>query len=351
MQDIADRVSLGCVSAKSRFAATCQSSVPTDPTLNRLLAALDVAPHAFSVCRIQSGWRMSFPVFKVITVHFVLRGSGHVQAGEAAPLPFAPSSILVVPALQAHWVGAADQAAATGAAADNCELIGDGLVEFTAGNGDDDTLLLCAAVSAPQQAVLGLFDLVRWPVVDDIDASGVPAAVFDAMRQEVTSAGLGTQAMCQALMKQALITLLRERWAGTEGSPVADALHHPRLARAIVSIIEQPGADHSGGSLAALAGMSRASFSDHFSRTFGQGPIDFVQKTRLRVAARLLRVTDLPVEAIARSVGYAGARPFSRAFEATYRTLPSSYRTLPSTAAMMPEPSPLLSNVSDRPDI
>lgn len=297
-----------------------------DQILNRLLTALDVAPHAFSVCRIQSGWRMSFPVFKVITVHFVLRGSGHIKAGGVAPLPFAPSSVLVVPALQPHWVGDADQSAATGAAADKCELIGDGLVQFTAGNGDDDTLLVCAAVSAPHQAAMGLFDLIRWPVVDDMAASGVPTPIFDVMRQEVTNAGLGTQAMCQALMKQALITLLRERWARAEGSPVADALHHPRLARAIVAIIEQPGANHTVSSLAGLAGMSRASFSDHFSRTFGQGPIDFVQKTRMRVAARLLRVTDLPIEAIAQSVGYAGSRPFSRAFEATHGALPSLYR-------------------------
>lgn len=310
--------------------------MPTDQTLNRLLTALDVAPHAFSVCRIQSGWRMSFPVFKVLTVHFVLRGSGHIQAGGAAPVSFASSSVLVVPALQPHWIGDSDRFASTGAAADKCELIGDGLVEFTAGNGTDDTLLLCAAVSAPDQAALGLFDLMRWPVADDLGASGVPAAIVDAMRHEVTNAGLGTQAMCQALMKQALIMLLRRHWSQADGSAVLDALHHPRLARAIAAIIEQPGADHTVASLAGLAGMSRASFSDHFSRTFDQGPIDFVQKTRLRVAARLLRVTDLPIEAIAQSVGYAGSRPFSRAFEATYAVLPSLYRMSPPSDPVMP---------------
>ena len=324
--------------------------MPIDPILDRLLAALDVAPHAFSVCRIQSGWRMSFPIFKVATVHFVLRGSGHVQAGDAAPLPFTPSGILVVPALQRHWVGDADRSAATGAAGDKCNLIGDGLVEFTAGDGSDDTLLLCASMAASEPAELGLFDLLRWPVVGDVGASGVPATIFDAMRQEVTHAGLGTQAMCQALMKQALITLLRRRWSLTDGSPIANALHHPRLARAIAAIIEQPGADHSVGSLAHLAGMSRASFSDHFSRAFGQGPIEFVQKTRLRVAARLLRVTDLPIKAIAQSVGYAGSRPFSRAFEATYGALPSSYRSSPLRAATRSDLPGAACEVSDRPD-
>ena len=298
-----------------------------DQSLDRLLTALDVAPHAFSVCRVQSGWRMTFPVFKVLTVHFVLQGTGHLGVGDAEPLPFAPASVLVVPALKAHWVGDAEPAARVGAAADKCELIGDGLVEFTAGDGSADTLLLCAAVSAPHDAALGLFDLLRRPVVDDLGARGIPAVIFEAMRSEVAHAGLGTQAMCQALMKQALVTLLRGHWLSVaDGSLLAAAVHHPRLARAVAAIIERPGGGHTVDSLALLAGMSRASFSDHFSRTFGQGPIEFVQKTRLRVAARLLDATDLPVLAIAQSIGYAGARSFARAFEAVYGSAPSRYR-------------------------
>ena len=321
-----------------------------DKSLDRLLTALDVAPHAFSVCRIQSGWRMTFPVFKVITVHFVLRGAGHVQVNNSLPLAFAPSSVLVIPALQPHWVGDAGPFAAVRPAAEKCNLIGDGLVEFTAGDGADDTLLLCAAVSAPHHAALGLFDLLRRPVVDPISASGIPSFIFDAMRQEIAEAGLGTQAMCQALMKQALVVLLRQHWSAAESdSLVAGVLHHPRLARAVVAIIEEPAANHTVDSLADLAGMSRASFSDHFSRTFGQGPIDFMQKTRLRVAARLLEVTDLPIKAIAASVGYAGSRPFSRAFEATYGTLPTRFRDLPARdPAVQTQESTL--GVSDRPE-
>ena len=305
--------------------------MPADgPSLDRLLTALDVTPHAFSVCRIQAGWRMTFPVFKVVTVHFVLHGTGHLRVSDAEPLPFVPSSVLVIPALQPHWVGDARPAAGVGPAAEKCDLIGDGLVEFAAGNGTGDTLLLCAAVSAPHDAALGLFDLLRRPVVDDLAASGIPAVIFEMMRSEVAHAGLGTQAMCQALMKQALITLLREHWLSiADGSLLTAAVNHPRLARTVTAIIEQPGAHHTVDSLASLAGMSRASFSDHFSRAFGLGPIEFVQKTRLQVAARLLDVTDLPIKAVAASVGYANSRSFSRAFEAAYGTLPTLYRNEP----------------------
>ena len=298
-----------------------------DQSLDRLLTALDVAPHAFSVCRIQVGWRMTFPVFKVITVHFVLQGTGHLRVGDAEPAPFAPASVLVVPALQPHWVGEVGAGAHVRPAAEKCDLIGDGLIEFTAGNGAADTLLLCAAVSAPHDAALGVFDLLRRPMVDDLTASGIPAVIFEMMRDEVAHAGLGTQAMCQALMKQALVTQLRGRWqAITSDSLLTAAVSQPRLARTVAAIVEQPGAHHTVDSLASMAGMSRASFSDHFSRTFGQGPIEFVQKTRLRVAARLLEVTDLPIKAVAASVGYANSRSFARAFEATYGARPTRYR-------------------------
>lgn len=294
-------------------------------TLDHLLTTIDVDPHAFSVCRIQTGWRMTFPAFNAVTVHFVLRGSGYLQVGTSPPVPFSSSSVLIIPTLEEHWVGEIGADASVRDAADRCALLGDGLVEFTAGSGADDTLMLCGALPSPYQGGLNFFDLLRAPIAGDMVAGGIPAEVFDAMASEIAHAGFGTEAMCQALMKQGLIALLRVRrerktqWAG-------GAMFHPRLAKAVAAVIGNPAAAHTVDSLASLSGMSRASFSDHFSKTFGQGPIDFVQKTRLRIAARLLRTTDLPIKVIAETAGYAGPRPFSRAFQAAYERGPADYR-------------------------
>jgi len=314
------------------------------PALDHVLNAIDIDPHVFSVCRIQAGWRMTFPVFQVATVHFVLRGSGHLRIGMLPATSFAAPSVLIVPAGEGHWVGETGDQAQVRDAADQCALLGDGLVEFTAGSGANDTLMLCGALPALYNGALDLPDLLQSSVAADVVANCIPGYVFDAMAHEIASAGLGTQAMCQALMKQGLIALLRRRWTGNDdGQFLASALHHPRLARAIAAIIENPAGGHTVESLASLAGMSRASFSDHFSRTFGQSPIDFVQKARLRIAARLLRVTDLPMKVIAQSVGYAGPRPFSRAFLAAYGHGPSGYRGMAKSEGLMlsAEPGPL----------
>ena len=311
-------------------------------TLDQLLTTIEVSPHAFSVCRIQTGWRMTFPAFKAMTVHFVLRGSGHFQVGASPPIPFSPSSVLIIPTQENHWVGEAGAQAQIQKAADQCALLGDGLVEFTAGSGASDTLMLCGALSTPYQGGLGFFDLLRKPLAADMVTGGIPAAVFTAMANEILEAGLGTQAMCQALMKQGLIALLRSRW-GRDTTLPTGAVLHPRLFRPVAAIIENPAGVHTVESLASLAGMSRASFSDHFTRAFGQGPIDFVQKARLRIAARLLRTTDLPIKVIAQSVGYAGPRPFSRAFQSVYERGPAGYRAFAAsdTLELSAYPGPL----------
>ncbi len=298
-------------------------------TLDRLLTALAVRLHAFSVCEIQQGWGLAFSSFEAITVHYVLKGSGALRVSNGPWLPFAAQSILVIPACQSHVVGDAGPTGRMVYADDHCSLLADGLVTFTAGDGSRDTLLLCGAISASYGGALGLFDLLREPMIDSFSEGGVVRPVFELMLAEVANPGLGTQAMTEALMKQCLIALLRQHLTRDDASsPVFSALHHPRLARAVLAVIENPAASHTVESLASLAGMSRASFAGHFSQAFQQGPIDFVQKVRLRIAARLLTTTDLPLKVIAQSTGYAGPTSFSRAFRGTYGTDPMTYRSL-----------------------
>ena len=187
-------------------------------------------------------------------------------------------------------------------------MLGDGLVTFTGGDGSRDILLLCGAIPATYGDALTLFDLLRQPLEEGASMGGVLHQTFDLMLAEVTNPGLGTQAMAELLMKQCLLALLRHRMReNTAAAPLHAALREPRLGRAVLAVIEDPAAPHTVESLADLAGMSRASFAAHFARALQQGPIEFVQSNRLRVGARLLATTDLPIKVIAQSSGYSGA--------------------------------------------
>ena len=296
--------------------------------LDRLLVTLAVRLRAFSVCRIQLGWRLGFGPFEAITIHYVLRGSGSLRVGDGPWHPFAPHSVIVIPAGQPHALGEAAAHLGEARAEDHCTLHGDGLVTFAAGDGSPDTLVVCGQISASYEGALGLFELFQAPMIEAFPSNGAVRASFEAMMAEVVAPSLGTQAMTELLMKQCLIVLLRQHLLGGDpASPVLRTLQEPKLARAVLAILEHPGSSYSVESLASLAGMSRTAFAERFSQTFGQGPMDFVQRVRLRIAARLLTATDLPVKVVANSVGYASRSAFSRVFEATYGSAPSDFRS------------------------
>ena len=296
--------------------------------LDRMLETFAVRLHAFSVCQIQQGWRLAFDPFEAVTIHYVLRGRGSLRVAQGAWLPFSPHSIIVVPARLSHAVGEPAEVLGEAHAGDHCGLHGDGLVTLSAGDGAADTLLVCGQISAIYSGALGLFELFQVPIIETFPSHDALHRSFALMLAEVANPSLGTQALTEALMKYCLVILLRQHLLGDDGtSPLLVALQEPRLARAVLAVLERPGASYSVESLAALAGMSRATFAERFSAVFEQAPMNFVQRVRLRIAARLLTTTDLPVKVVANSIGYESRSAFSRAFEAEYGAAPTDHRS------------------------
>ena len=84
--------------------------------------------------------------------------------------------------------------------------------------------------------------------------------------------------------------------------------------------------------------MSRTAFAERFSATFGEGPIAFLQRARLRLAAQLLTTSPMPVKVIAASVGYDSRSYFSHAFKAAYGVDPTAYRNRRAEADRSAEP-------------
>jgi AraC-like DNA-binding protein len=297
--------------------------------LECLLLTLAVRVHAFSVCEIQSGWRLSFDPEEGITVHYVLVGAGTLQLAGAVPVRFGSQHLIVVPPGVPHSVSeGGDHIVGEARAADNCSKLENGLVQLTAGGASRDMLIICGTVSANYAGALGLFDLLREPIVADLSSNATMRMTLEIMLAEMTSPSLGTRAMIEALMKQCLILLLRQHLTRAEKhSPFFLALQDSRLAAAITHVIEHPSAPHTVGSLAALANMSRSAFAERFSNVLGHTPMHFVQNVRLRLAAHLLKTTDLPINMIATKVGYASRSYFSKAFRVMYGTDPKMFRT------------------------
>ena len=308
--------------------------------LDDLLATLDVSLHAFALCDIQSGYRLTFGAMDAVVVHYVLAGRGSVHQQDAPPVEFGPHSMLVIAPRKAQSL-AAEPVSRTVEAEKSCRLIADGLVRFVARDGEGvdgvqgfeapgegGLLVVCGTITATLGGRFGLFDHLAEPVVADITAEPRMHAAFDQLLLELGTPGVGSRALSEALMKQCLVLLMRNLLArGGAETALFSALADPRLARAVSAVLARPGSAHTVQSLAAEAGMSRSAFAERFVAAYGESPFEFVQSARLDHAARLLRISDLPVKSIASAVGYASRSHFSRAFRNSFGADPTKYRS------------------------
>lgn len=305
-----------------------------DHVLDRLVTTLDVRLHAFAVCEIQSGARLNFDAMNVVVVHYVLSGEGVLTAKNASPVPFKAGALLIVPPNLSQSLTAGGIAERDVNAAENCSLLEDGLLLFDAAAGKPgDLRVICGTITASFGSSFGVFDLIRAPVVDSLTDAPAVRAAYELLIAERAHPDYGTRALTEALMKQCLILLIRRQLK--QGGALAQLFalsHDTRLAGVVHDILTRPAASHSLAELARVAGMSRSAFAKTFSETFGETPMDFVLRTRLHHAAELLRITDLPVKAIAAGTGFASRSHFSRAFKAAFGADPSAYRSERSAA-------------------
>ncbi|AXK33576.1 helix-turn-helix domain-containing protein [Streptomyces armeniacus] len=100
----------------------------------------------------------------------------------------------------------------------------------------------------------------------------------------------------------------------------------PRVRRAEALLLADPAAPHSVASLAERVALSPSRLAHLFSAQLGHTPMEAVRDARLRHAARLLEMTDLPVERVAAASGFSGPSHFSRLFRARFGAPPGAFR-------------------------
>jgi AraC family transcriptional regulator len=126
-----------------------------------------------------------------------------------------------------------------------------------------------------------------------------------------------------ALAYRALMALVDDVSAapagGLEGQPAW-------MLRVADHVEAHPGGQLTVERLANLAGLSRAHFVRQFSRLTGTGPADYVFRSRMARAARLLQASQLSVAEIARSLGFADPNYFAKAFRRAFEVSPTEFR-------------------------
>ncbi|PCI60174.1 MAG: AraC family transcriptional regulator [Kordiimonadales bacterium] len=78
--------------------------------------------------------------------------------------------------------------------------------------------------------------------------------------------------------------------------------------------------------LSEICAMSPRNFSRAFNAEMTISPMHYVRRRRLERAKHLLEGTDMPFSTVARTVGFASAERFSRAFSEVFDISPTDYR-------------------------
>jgi AraC-like DNA-binding protein len=104
------------------------------------------------------------------------------------------------------------------------------------------------------------------------------------------------------------------------------ALHDPRLGKAIVALHRDPGRNWTVADLAAEMGSSRSVFAERFLAVTGMTPVRYLTELRMRLAAQWIARDRESIEAVAFRLGYGSLAAFSRAFKRVVGSAPGAVR-------------------------
>jgi len=295
--------------------------------LERYLANLSVKVEPFAVCLLDRGWRLSLPGPPCAMLHFVVEGNGWLSCRDGTHRRIGPNWVIVIPTGRDHSLDSReriDQELKI-----ECTPTGPPVHYIVAGDtGPSEMKVGCGTLNVRYGEALGLFDHLTEMLI--IDMSEVPevASMFRLLLDEQVDEAPGKPVLQGAIMTQLLVYMFRTLGEQSESNLAwLNALDDPRLARAIDTILDDPGALHSVESLADVACMSRSTFSKHFHDAFSRSPMALVNHVRLERAAKMLVNGHTSIEQIGKCVGFSSRSHFSQAFKKHTGISPASYRT------------------------
>ena len=193
--------------------------------------------------------------------------------------------------------------------------------------GESPIATACVDIRVTYHGVIDLFDQLPEPVVEEVATVDRIGRWHRDLVDEIGEERSGRWAIAATLLRGIILLVLRRCVARGAGKPAwMAALEDSRLGRAIAAMSAHPEHAFTLPELAEIAGMSRSVFAAGFAATLKQPPMEFLKTLRLARAAKLLTQSELPIKAIAASVGYESRSSFTRAFVACHGVAPAVFR-------------------------
>jgi AraC-like DNA-binding protein len=300
-----------------------------DP-LTDVLAVARVRGAVAAALRAGDDWGLALEQMPGAAFHAVTAGVAWLRMPGQEPRRLLPGDVVLLPTGAPHAIASTPRGPlepfdhqAARAARDRGE-------ELRLGDGDPVTHILCANYRQDTEVAVRLLQLL--PAAVHVPASPDGGAVEATLRMiatEIAGHRAGAAVVLDRLVDVLLVHVLRAWLERTAEGPASwlTALRDPVATAALTLLHADPARAWTVEALASRVGVSRATLARRFPALVGETPQAYLTRWRLDLAAGRLRLTDDPIDTIARGVGYTSEYAFSRAFSRARGLPPGRYRT------------------------
>jgi AraC-like DNA-binding protein len=267
----------------------------------------------------------------MIPFHYVVEGELAVAVADEVPIRLAQDQMVLFPRNDPHLMGSdlALRPVPVG------EILippeGGRLASIRHGEGGPTTRMICGYLGCESRLLNPLIDALPAAIEFKVDATHPAAwirATFEYAAKENEELRAGSDTVLAKISELLFVEAIRSY---IESAPqdrrgwlagLADAT----VARALAMMHADVRRGWSVEALARESGVSRSVLAERFARTLGVGPMHYLARWRLQVAAQELKSSPTTVARVAERIGYESEAAFSRAFKKEFGMGPAAWR-------------------------
>lgn len=274
-------------------------------------------------------WGVSFPRMEACAMlHVVMEGRCWVDVAGMPGVWAEEGDFVLLPHGAGHSIKSAPGSLAPDLFSLHREICSDRYERLVHGGGGAETKMICGVArfdhAESQRFLQALPPVIHVPSTEAQGRRGLT----EMIAREAAMTRLGAEGVLVKLADVLIIQAIRH-WVEHEADRNVGwfaALADERIGKALALIHQSPGQDWAVQTLAEEVAMSRAAFSERFTRLVGEPAMAYLTRLRMEIASRNLRDTPVTIGSLALELGYESEASFSRAFKRAMGASPGIWR-------------------------